>query len=83
MFYKATDCPLCKSDIDVGQKKKGSCEPFVLDSLEVYYALCFFSSETLSFFLPLALRAEITLRPLCDSILDLKPCLFFLFLFDG
>ncbi len=47
------------------------------------YSLSNFSSETVSFFLPLALLAASTLRPLAVAILSLKPCLFFLFLFDG
>jgi len=41
------------------------------------------SSETVSFFLPRALRADNTLRPFTVDILSLNPCLFFLFLFDG
>ncbi len=45
--------------------------------------LCFASSETVNFFLPLALRAARTLRPLADAILSLKPCLFLLFRCDG
>ena len=47
--------------------------------------LCFkvFSSETVSFFLPFLLREAKTLRPLADAILSRKPCLFFLFLFEG
>jgi hypothetical protein len=49
----------------------------------INYYLCLASSETVSFFLPLALRAARTLRPLADAILSLKPCLFLLFLCDG
>jgi hypothetical protein len=41
------------------------------------------SSEVVSFFLPRALRAANTLRPLTVDILSLNPCLFFLFLTDG
>ena len=41
------------------------------------------SSETVNFFLPRALRAAKTLRPLTVDILNLNPCLFFLFLTDG
>ncbi len=41
------------------------------------------SSETVNFFLPRALRAAKTLRPLTVDILSLNPCLFFLFLTDG
>ena len=42
-----------------------------------------FSSETVNFFLPVALLFARTLRPFADAILSRKPCLFFLFLFDG
>ena len=42
-----------------------------------------YSSETVSFFLPLARRAANTLRPLAVAILSRKPCLFFLFLLEG
>lgn len=41
------------------------------------------SSETVSFFLPLALLAETTFLPPVEAILLLKPCLFLLFLLDG
>ncbi len=47
------------------------------------YLLCRGSSETVNFFLPFARRAFSTLRPFAVDILSLKPCLFFLFLFDG
>ena len=42
-----------------------------------------YSSLTVSFFLPLALRLAKTLRPSADFILSLKPCLFFLFVLLG
>ncbi len=42
-----------------------------------------YSSETESFLRPLPLRAESTRRPFAVAILERKPCLFFLFLFDG
>ncbi len=42
-----------------------------------------FSSDTVSFFLPVALRFAKTLRPFLVDILSLKPCLFFRFLTDG
>jgi len=45
--------------------------------------LCVFSSDTVNFFLPLALRDANTLRPLALAILSRKPCLFFLFFTDG
>ncbi len=50
--------------------------------LPVFY-LTIFSSDTVSFFLPFALLAESTLRPLAVDILSLNPCLLTLFLFDG
>ena len=43
----------------------------------------YLSSETVSFFLPLALLLFKTLRPLAVDILSRNPCLFFLFLTDG
>jgi hypothetical protein len=46
-------------------------------------ALCSFSSETVKRFLPLFLRAAITLRPLAEAMRSRKPCLFLLFLFEG
>lgn len=45
--------------------------------------LCLLSSETLSFFLPLALLLAITALPLAVAILERKPCLFLLFLCEG
>ena len=47
------------------------------------YPLCLLSSDTVSFFLPLALLLANTLRPLADAILSLNPCLFLLFLCEG
>lgn len=46
-------------------------------------ALCFFSSETVSFHLPFALRLLNTRLPFGVSIRVRKPCLFLLFLFEG
>jgi hypothetical protein len=46
-----------------------------------YFAV--YSSETDNFFLPFARLADITFLPFFVAILDLNPCLFFLFLFDG
>lgn len=45
--------------------------------------LCFFSSETVNFFLPLARRADTIRLPLADSIRSRNPCLLRRFLFDG
>lgn len=51
---------------------------------EMAYAFTpLYSSETVSFFLPLARRAANTLRPFAVAILSRKPCLFFLFLLEG
>ena len=47
------------------------------------YALCLRSSETLNFFLPLALRAAKTRRPFAEAMRSRKPCLFLLFLCEG
>lgn len=48
-----------------------------------YYPFSLSSEETVSFFLPFALRAANTLLPLAVDILSLKPCLLALFLLDG
>ncbi|GEM_PF-1700899 len=48
-----------------------------------HYFLCLGSEETVSFFLPLALRRANTLRPFAVAIRSLKPCLFLLFLLEG
>ena len=55
----------------------------LLISSFLYYCLCLRSSETLNFFLPLALLLAKTALPLAVDILSLKPCLFLLFLLDG
>jgi len=47
------------------------------------YPLRGISSETVSLLRPLALLAANTLLPLAVSILERKPCLFFLLRFDG
>jgi hypothetical protein len=52
------------------------------DILNEYY-LYLGSEETVSFFLPFALRAASTLLPFGVDILSLKPCLLALFLLDG
>lgn len=58
--------------------------PFLcLANRSINYLLCLGSSETLNLFLPFARRAFKTFLPFTDDILSLKPCLFFLFLFDG
>jgi len=47
------------------------------------YALCLRSSDTVNFFLPLALLLAKTALPPAVAILSLKPCLFLLFVFEG
>ena len=47
------------------------------------YFLPRLSSDTVSFFLPLALRAARTLRPLAVDILSLNPCLCLRLVFEG
>ena len=47
------------------------------------YFLPLFSSDTVSFFLPFALREAITFCPSAVSIRFLNPCLFARFLFEG
>jgi hypothetical protein len=42
-----------------------------------------FSSETVNFFLPVALLLDNTFLPFLVDILSLKPCLFLRFLTDG
>lgn len=65
-------------------EKKGvlTADTFYGYSLGKYY-FSLISQETVSLFLPFALRAESTLLPLGVDILSLKPCLFTLFLLDG
>jgi hypothetical protein len=51
-----------------------------------YIMKCYFlliSSDTVSFFLPLALLLAKTFLPLAVDILSLKPCLFLLLRTDG
>jgi len=52
---------------------------------KIYYNgfLPLFSSETVSFFLPLALLLANTRRPFLVAILVLNPCLLTLFLLEG
>jgi hypothetical protein len=50
---------------------------------EDYLCLVVFSSDTVSFLRPFALREAKTLRPFAEAILSRKPCLFFLFLREG
>jgi hypothetical protein len=54
-----------------------------VNQVKKYYSLSNFSSETVNFFLPLALLAANTLRPFAVAMRSRKPCLFFLFLFEG
>lgn len=50
---------------------------------EKNYSLSNFSSDTVNFFLPLALLAANTFRPFASAIRARKPCLLFLFLLEG
>ena len=59
------------------------CGFLILLNKVAYAFTPLYSSETVSFFLPLARRAANTLRPLAVAILSRKPCLFFLFLLEG
>ncbi len=63
------------------KKKEGKCLPWS-SILEKYYFLLI-SSETVSFFLPLALLRAKSFLPLAVDILSRNPCLFLLFLIDG
>ena len=65
--------------------KKGvtKSNTFKILTIVNHYFLCLDSDETDNFFLPLALLRANTFLPLAEAILSLKPCLFFLFLFDG
>jgi hypothetical protein len=69
---------------DKTNEKKGAFYggTFILDIKSLNY-FNFSSGETVSFFLPLALREARTLFPLDVDILSLKPCLFALFLLEG
>jgi len=66
------------------QKKEDQCLLFLI-IIQIFsdYFLPRLSSDTVSFFLPLALRAANTLRPLAVDILSLKPCLCLRLVFEG
>jgi len=74
--FKTQDSGLWRFPADRADKRRRK-------NLVVDYLLCRGSSETESFFLPLARRALSTLRPSTVDILSLNPCLFFLFVLDG
>jgi len=65
-------------------KKEGineGCPLFhMIINMEMSYL---FSSETVSFFLPVALLLDNTFLPFFVDILSLNPCLFLRFLTDG
>jgi hypothetical protein len=67
----------------IKQKRRLLKDTFYKISWNVIYPFNLSSGETLSFFLPLALREARTLLPFGVDILSLKPCLFALFLLDG
>ena len=62
------------------QKKQTGRFALIVSFRDDIYALCNFSSETVSFFLPFALRAANTRRPFLVAILSRNPCLFLRFL---
>jgi len=63
--------------------KDNPCLLLVLMMAEIHPYFPGMESETVSLFLPLALRRASTFLPFRVCILFLNPCLFFLFLFDG
>jgi len=67
----------------INEKKGASEQGTFFININKYDYFSFISEETVSFFLPLALRAARTLLPLGVDILSLKPCLLALFLLDG
>lgn len=67
---------------DICKKKAVAKDGFFIIMGFIYF-LWEGSSATDSFFRPFALLDARTLRPLAVDILSLKPCLFFLFLFEG
>ena len=69
--------------LGVKQKRCPVKRHLIADIINMYYPFNLSSGETVSFFLPFALRAARTLLPLGVDILSLKPCLFALFLLDG
>jgi hypothetical protein len=86
--------PSMSKELDMVIKTKGGRLVSLLRNAQMLYKTVmetnsgerkyyFPSSETVSFFLPRDLRAAKTLRPLTVDILNLNPCLFFLFLTDG
>ncbi len=55
----------------------------VISLIRDYFLVPQYSSETVSFLRPFALRDASTRRPFAVAILSRKPCLFFLFLLEG
>jgi hypothetical protein len=73
-----------KNKYQLGTKKGvTTSNTFNILTIVNHYFLCLISEDTDIFFLPLDLRRAKTFLPLTEAILSLKPCLFFLFLFDG
>jgi hypothetical protein len=66
------------------QKKEDQCLLFliIIQNFSDYF-LPRLSSDTVSFFLPFALRAASTLRPFAVDILSRKPCLCLRLVFEG
>jgi len=67
----------------INEKKGALFRGTFFININKYDYFSFISEETVSFFLPLALRAARTLLPFGVDILSLKPCLLALFLLDG
>lgn len=66
-----------------GIKKEDNVSCLLFAILSGKKIIYLFSSETVSFFLPVALLLDKTLRPFLLAILSLKPCLFLRFLTEG
>ena len=67
-----------------GIKKEDNRDYLLFDQcFMIVESVYLFSSETVSFFLPVALLLDNTFLPFLVDILSLKPCLFLRFLTDG
>jgi hypothetical protein len=58
-------------------------KPLLVSILGINPKVYLFSSETVSFFLPVALLLDNTFLPFLVDMRSLKPCLFLRFLTDG
>ena len=66
-----------------GPDNMSSPDLYTLTYIKYYFLVPQYSSDTVSFLRPFALREASTLRPFAEAILSRKPCLFFLFLLEG